>query len=88
MTGDVEDVINTADDPDIAIFVAARTVTGSCTIRFSSCRLIGILLWWRWLGRLGRPEEIARAAVFLASEASSFVNGHILYVDGGITASL
>lgn len=39
-------------------------------------------------GRWGRVEELAGACVFLASEASSFVNGHILYVDGGITASL
>jgi gluconate 5-dehydrogenase len=38
--------------------------------------------------RWGQVEELAGAAVFLASEASSFVNGHILYVDGGITASL
>jgi len=40
------------------------------------------------LGRWGEVEELVGAAVFLASDASSFVNGHILYVDGGITASL
>jgi gluconate 5-dehydrogenase len=33
-------------------------------------------------------EDLAGAAVFLASEASRFVNGHILYVDGGVTATL
>ena len=39
-------------------------------------------------GRWGKVEELVGACVFLASPASSFVNGHILYVDGGITASL
>jgi len=38
--------------------------------------------------RWGEVEELAGAAVFLASDASSFVNGHILYVDGGVTATL
>ncbi|MBO5240539.1 MAG: gluconate 5-dehydrogenase [Clostridia bacterium] len=36
--------------------------------------------------RWGDPEDLAGPAVFLASEASNFVNGHILYVDGGILA--
>lgn len=36
--------------------------------------------------RWGTPEDLAGAAVFLASDASNFVNGHILYVDGGILA--
>ena len=40
------------------------------------------------MGRWGTVDELAGAAVFLASDASSFINGHILYVDGGITASL
>jgi gluconate 5-dehydrogenase len=40
------------------------------------------------MGRWGDVGELVGAAVFLASDASSFVNGHILYVDGGITASL
>lgn len=38
--------------------------------------------------RWGNVEELVGAAVFLASDASSFVNGHTLYVDGGITVSL
>ena len=38
--------------------------------------------------RWGKPEELGGAAVFLASEASNFVNGHVLYVDGGIMAAV
>ncbi len=37
------------------------------------------------LNRLGQPEDIANAYLFLASEAASFINGHCLSVDGGIT---
>lgn len=40
------------------------------------------------LGRWGEPAEIAGAAVFLASEAASYVTGHILFVDGGHTAMM
>lgn len=35
-------------------------------------------------GRLGRPEDVAKAATFLASELSDWVTGHTLYVDGGM----
>jgi gluconate 5-dehydrogenase len=38
--------------------------------------------------RWGEVQELGGAAVFLASDASTFVNGHILYVDGGVTATL
>lgn len=40
------------------------------------------------LGRWGKPHEIAGAAVFLASQASSFVNGHVLTIDGGLTVQM
>ncbi len=36
----------------------------------------------------GNPDDLAGAAIFLASKASDFVNGHILYVDGGILATI
>jgi gluconate 5-dehydrogenase len=39
-------------------------------------------------GRWGRPEELIGAAVFLASPASDYVNGQIIYVDGGMISVL
>ena len=39
-------------------------------------------------GRWGNPEDLQGAAVFLASAASDFVNGQIIYVDGGILATI
>ncbi len=39
-------------------------------------------------GRWGNPEDLAGTTIFLASEASNFVNGQIIYVDGGILATI
>lgn len=38
------------------------------------------------MGRMGKPEEVAKVALFLASDDSSFVTGHVLSVDGGMVA--
>jgi gluconate 5-dehydrogenase len=40
------------------------------------------------MGRWGEPHELGGAAIYLASDAAKFVNGHILYVDGAFTATV
>ena len=40
------------------------------------------------MGRWGKPEELSGAAVFLASDAASYINGHTLHVDGGVAEVL
>jgi NAD(P)-dependent dehydrogenase (short-subunit alcohol dehydrogenase family) len=44
-------------------------------------------LWFEMtpLGRAGDPHELAGAAVYLASDAASFMTGHVLVIDGGYT---
>ncbi len=38
------------------------------------------------MGRMGRPEEVAEAVVWLCSDSASFVTGHTMAVDGGMVA--
>jgi 3-oxoacyl-[acyl-carrier protein] reductase len=37
------------------------------------------------MGRLGDPEDVARAVLFLTDPANTFITGHVLVVDGGLT---
>ena len=50
--------------------------------------IVDRLAAWYPAGRIGEPEDVAAAALFLASDESGFINGAILPVDGGLTAGL
>ncbi len=50
--------------------------------------LLDGLVKWYPVGRVGRPEEVAAAILFLASDEAGFINGASLVVDGGLTAGL
>ncbi len=61
--------------------LASETVLENEILKEFSDHIIEAIL----LGRIGRPEEIANAALFLASDEASFITGHSLIVDGGFT---
>jgi gluconate 5-dehydrogenase len=81
--------------PGIAPYAATKGALGPGYFKTElTARLVDDEAFSAWLvnrtpsRRWGEVDELAPAAVFLASDASSFVNGHILYVDGGVTATL
>lgn len=64
----------------------AYTVTGLITELMAKPEVYKGLIDTIPMGRLGKPEDIVGAAVYLCSDAASFVTGHLLMVDGGRTA--
>jgi NAD(P)-dependent dehydrogenase (short-subunit alcohol dehydrogenase family) len=64
----------------------AYTVTGLITELVNNPEVYRELVGTIPMGRLGRPEDIVGAAVYLCSDAASFVTGQTIYVDGGRTA--
>ncbi len=54
--------------------------------QYAEAAIAAVVPRWQALARVGRTEDIAQAALYLASDASRMVTGHNLVVDGGICA--
>ena len=67
----------------LAIFVLATAMGGLITLVTQN---VARLADEAPMGRIGQPEDIAQAVLYLASDEASFVTGHTLVVDGGFTA--
>jgi len=70
--------------PGTADFVSKHLLTIQAHV--SPRPLLSVIISKTPVGRWGTTEDLVGPAVFLASNASDFVNGHVLYVDGGILA--
>jgi NAD(P)-dependent dehydrogenase (short-subunit alcohol dehydrogenase family) len=60
--------------------------TADLSVGAAEAAFAEILPRWQPLPSLGSPDDIAQAALFLASDAARLINGHNLIIDGGITA--
>ncbi|GIL34115.1 SDR family NAD(P)-dependent oxidoreductase [Phycicoccus sp. DTK01] len=73
----------------VAVAPSVTDTPGMSTFRESSgSDFVADVVGRNPLGRMGTPDDVARAVVYLASDAASFVTGHTLVVDGGSTAVL
>jgi NAD(P)-dependent dehydrogenase (short-subunit alcohol dehydrogenase family) len=66
--------------------IAPGHIVSPATEKMYSARQTEVMLDHVSAPRLGRPDDVALAALFLASPESAFVNGHVLVVDGGMSA--
>jgi NAD(P)-dependent dehydrogenase (short-subunit alcohol dehydrogenase family) len=74
--------VNAVSPGFIVTPLAAQMVLENEVLKDFRDRLVDSIL----LGRTGRPEEVANAVLFLASDESSYITGHTLVVDGGFIA--
>lgn len=66
--------------------VGILSLTRSLAVRYGPCSVLERVAAWYPLGRLREPEDVARAALFLAPDDASWISGATLPVDGGLTA--
>ncbi|MFH0922567.1 MAG: 3-oxoacyl-ACP reductase family protein [Candidatus Micrarchaeota archaeon] len=71
--------------PNIRVNAVAPGITETDFLKFMTKERIAVLVNSSRLKRLGQPEDVAKAVLFLATDDSSYVTGQTLFVDGGFT---